>query len=270
MSVMAAALAGPRFSIGRTIADSFRILARNILVFAAAAFLIHLIWLLAPPVIPAQPGVIDYGDLVKEVLRTLLGLLVSCLMQLAFAIPVARTFAGQRSSVRDVWPGFRSVVPVFAAGVVSYAPFLVMSFSERLLAAYPFAKGLSSIPLFIVMSYFILNFWLTTPVIALERIGILASLKRSRDLIRGARWKILAIWLLVGIMVVVVTVFVSFATGRGFVELVALKPTTVPGAIYFIVVVAWGAFFATLTNVAYHHLQVEKEGSAETTARIFD
>lgn len=267
MAVTAAASVGPRFSVWRTLTDSFRVFGVNFVTFALVALCTHLIWPLAPAVPHPQPGAATLSDLASDILRTLLGLLVTCLTQAALAFKTVRTLFGHRSSATDIWLGLRLIVPVLVAGTITYAPIFVGSISEWGLGAYPIARGLVAVSLLPIMMYLILNFWLTTPVIVLEQSNALNALKRSRHLTQGSRWRILGLWIVIGIMMVFVAVIVAFATGKGLVALAASKPTTIPGAVWYVMVAIWGAFFATLTNVAYCHLRAEKEGAAERTAQ---
>ena len=270
MVVAAAVSVGPRFSIGRTIADAFRVLRLNFFPFALVALVAHLMWLLLPEVAPMQSQPANLGDLAIDILRTLAGLLISCLPQLGLAYGTVRTLLGRRGSTADIWTGFGSVVPAFMAGVISYAPVFAIDIAERTLGGHPIALGFIAPVLVVALIYCILNFWLTTPIIAIERKGVLAALGRSCDLARGCRWKIVAIWLVVGVMVVATAALASVATGQGLLELAESKPTTVSGAVWFVMALAWSAFFATLTNVAYFHMRTEKDGVADHVVQVFD
>jgi hypothetical protein len=270
MAVVAAASIAPRFSIGKTIADSFRVIRLNFFTFALVALVTHLIWALAPTVSPSRAYAPRLDDLGDDILRTMMGLLVTCLTQLGLVFGTLRTLLGHRASVRDVWPGLRFIVPAFVAGGVAYAPFLAMSVAEVVFAGNPIAVGLVAIPVTFGGLFLVLIYWITSPVIAIEQATFRAALTRSRQLTKGCRWKIVAIWLLVGVMVLFTAVIVALATGQDIQELAASKPTTIPGAIWYAMVAIWGAFFATLTNVAYYRLRTEKEGIADEVAHIFD
>jgi hypothetical protein len=90
------------------------------------------------------------------------------------------------------------------------------------------------------------------PACVVERRGVFSSLRRSVDLTRGYRWKILGLMVLWWFADVIAS------------EVVA-RLTSVVGAVPSFVVHAiwdgtWGAFYVICVVVAYHDLRVAKDG----------
>jgi len=101
------------------------------------------------------------------------------------------------------------------------------------------------------------------PACLLERLGPLASLKRSAELTKGHRWKIfgtfLPVWLVSLIVSGLLTVFARL-----------LGPTVVLAA-KLVWAAAWGAYFNSVWVMVYHDLRVAKDGvDIEQIAAVFD
>ncbi len=115
------------------------------------------------------------------------------------------------------------------------------------------------IPAFIVMTML----YVASPACVVERLGPMQSLRRSRELTKGHRWKIFGLLFLVGIIVAiggaVANLFV-YVGGLGLALLVKL----LWGALS-------GAYSAIMVVVAYHDLRVAKEGvDTDKIASVFD
>jgi uncharacterized membrane protein len=119
--------------------------------------------------------------------------------------------------------------------------------------------------LLIVPGLILLTVWFVgVPVCVVERLGPWASLERSDELIRGHRWKIFGLMLLL---------FVVGAIGSALIEYL-LKPITgiVPT---FLVTLTWdgiwGAYYSVTSVVVYHDLRAPKEGiEIDQIAAVFD
>ncbi|WP_420102952.1 hypothetical protein [Bosea sp. (in: a-proteobacteria)] len=99
------------------------------------------------------------------------------------------------------------------------------------------------------------------PACIIERLGVMASLKRSRALTKGYRWQIFGLFLLL-IVVTGVGSFVLSRIGAGGVAAELLN---------FIWQVVSTAFGAVMSAVIYHDLRVAKEGiDGDTLTSVFD
>jgi hypothetical protein len=108
------------------------------------------------------------------------------------------------------------------------------------------------------------------PSYVVERIGVFDALRRSADLTRGNRWRILGLYLLFGIAVLLVDMVVFtigggvFAVAQGRGGLLVLVLTVVVGMLS-------AMLGATLAAVLYTDLRRAKEGiGAEGLAAVFD
>lgn len=111
---------------------------------------------------------------------------------------------------------------------------------------------------------FMLMWSVALPVCVIERLGPIASLQRSGYLTKGNRWRILGIFLLVG---------VGNAIVRWMVQLIlhAVAGQTVAILGVFVWQVAAQAFTSILVAVIYHDLRVAREGiDIDRIAVVFD
>jgi hypothetical protein len=140
-------------------------------------------------------------------------------------------------------------------------PFLGTLIGAGLVAGLGIAAGLIA---FVVPGLWLLTIWaVVAPVIVLEGSGVLASLGRSRELVRGHGWTMFGL--------IVVTLIVSWAAAgllsAAFGFLGAFGQTLVGGTIASAVA---APFLATVVTIAYLRLREEKEGAAPTGASPHD
>jgi hypothetical protein len=84
----------------------------------------------------------------------------------------------------------------------------------------------------------LLRQWVAVPAFVIERLGILGSLRRSKELTKGRRGRIFRIY----VLALIAGSFLSWIVG----DFIATSITT--------------AFSAVLVSVVYHRLRAEKEG----------
>jgi hypothetical protein len=112
-------------------------------------------------------------------------------------------------------------------------------------------------PMFIGCMY-----WVAIPVAAVERRGVLESLRRAAYLSRGSRLAIFAIVLLTTAFQLVPTVLLSRALGR--------QASPAAGWAMLFLFVALGSPGAVAAAVAYHDLRLAKDGvGVEDLKRVF-
>src|SRR5215813_11824393 len=112
--------------------------------------------------------------------------------------------------------------------------------------------------------------YVAIPAAVIEGTGAIASLQRSADLTQGYRWRLLGMFILVGLILVVAAAVI------GIVIYVTMSISAVLGGI----VIALGgiamtllfiAYVAALPAVTYYNLRVAKEGTDITEiAKVFD
>lgn len=107
-------------------------------------------------------------------------------------------------------------------------------------------------------------FFVIIPVCVVEGLGPLQSLGRSRQLTKGFRWRIFAIYLIPGLII---------GMGGG---VLAYLGTSIAGAagsgiLSFLVAAVGGAYQAIVNIMTYHDLRAVKEGlDIEQLAAVFD
>ena len=104
--------------------------------------------------------------------------------------------------------------------------------------------------------------WVAVPAAVVERAGVIASLRRSAELTRGHRWKVLGVVAIISIGQLVLDMVINLI-------LSAAPIFSVVGS--FLITVAATAYFAIVTAVCYHDLRVLKDGvGIDEIARVFD
>jgi hypothetical protein len=140
-----------------------------------------------------------------------------------------------------------------------------------LLSSICFVLGLIAlvVPAFVLL----VIWWVAIPVAVAERLGAVASLRRSTELTKGYRWRIFALMLAffaaavaVGVVFAVLVVIPSELLGSS---------TVAADRLLTIAVCLWTSFFmaaqSVLAAVGYYYLRVAKEGvGIEEIAAVFD
>lgn len=129
-----------------------------------------------------------------------------------------------------------------------------------------FLVGLGMI-LFIVPGIIVMvMFFVAIPAAVVERNGVGAAMTRSRELTKGHRWSIFALFVVMMLALTLVSGLVGFATGVG-------KGQIGDAGLWINQIVSMfiAGIWATITAVAYHDLRILKDGGdTETIARAFD
>ncbi len=270
------ATAGMRaeFRIGGVLGKSFSILFSNIVPFGILALLIT-----SPtPIFTLVTGtqVMTAEGQVSENLTTggLLTLLVE--FALTFLLTAALTYGtfqelrGRRASLGDcIGRGLGLILPVVGAAIVVFLIFAVGGFAIALIlglgmAAIPFLGIIVGLIAFVLAVYVYIGLWLVIPIVVVERPPILASLGRSWELVRGYRWSIFAILLVVGLLQGIVGFVLGVLGGAFSVGLGWLMISWALSAFVY-------ALYAVVATVGYHDLRAAKEGiGINEIAAVFD
>jgi hypothetical protein len=144
-------------------------------------------------------------------------------------------------------------------------------------AALPSRASAVLIPVFVLLSFvpyfmLIIMWSVARPACVAERLGPLGSLRRSRELTRGHRWKILGLILLTLICLLVVLLIVGIVVGvatalGGTVTFAAPLMRFVSQVLYAIFL----AFIWILIAVTYRDLRIAREGiDTDQVATVFE
>lgn len=146
--------------------------------------------------------------------------------------------------------GFRRLLPLLVVGVLCYVIFL-LGFMLLVVPGVYLACALSA----------------AVPAVVVERPGILGALRRSFALTKGKRLAIFAVFLVLFLVAMVVTVFSTFVLP----QLTAAFAPMLGTLLGFAVNVLFGTLLWVAPGVVYHDLRVAKEGiETAQLAAIFE
>ena len=151
-----------------------------------------------------------------------------------------------------------SLAESLQVGLGRFLPILGMAFLVSLLA------GLAILA-FIVPGLMLATMWfVAAPACVVEKLGPWASMRRSRELTKGHRWKIF------GLMIVLLLINgVAGSTITAALTAMGGSPLAMIGSVLW--GGAFGAFSAIAVVVTYHDLRAAKEGiDIDQIAAVFD
>jgi hypothetical protein len=213
------------FRVVDVLRTSFRVWKRNLLPFTLIALVIN------APDIALRFAITDpNGALALLPFSILLNTLLSA----SLTYGVVMELHGTRQSLRTcIQTGFKQLVPVIGVVVVS-----TLGIAGGLV--------LLVVPGVILM----LAWYVVVPVAIIERLGVMASLKRSRELTMGYKAQLFALVLVTSLPVALL----PYATESILSDVEYVIVTAVSGALI-------GSFIAVTTAVAYTALRQVKEGT---------
>jgi hypothetical protein len=255
MSATGSAYAEDGFRIGRVLGRSFGVLGR------------HIIQFLLVTAIPIAPLAYVVGVELVSIMgvknpdaatMTRLGFLLigsvafwGLAMMVAQAVVLYGTFQDMRGKPAHFGEGV-------VKGLARFFPILGLAICTMVAVAFGFVL------LIIPGIIFALMFYVALPACVVERLGPIASMKRSIALTKGHRWKIFGILILIGLL-----------SGIGG-AVIATVLTIVGGAKAMLIgrflwQAIMGAFGAVVVAVIYHDLRAAREGiDVERMAAVFD
>ena len=146
-------------------------------------------------------------------------------------------------------------------GLRQFLPLMLLS----PVAAAPLVLGLTLviIPVLILSVIPFTRWFVAVPACAVERLGLVTSLLRSRDLTKGRRWRIFGLVLLLLLLSLVVPLLELALSAVGG------QISVVVGDLISIAIV--GASSSVIITVTYHDLRATKDGiDIEQIAAVFD
>jgi hypothetical protein len=237
------------FRVGRVLNRIVSVLSRNFLTFFIVALVVYLpILLVSQDQTSPAPGQAVGQVVALALLAVFLWLVLSTLSQ---AIILYAAFQAMRG--RPV-----NLVESFKVGLRRFFPIIGLAISMGVALMFGFM-------LLIIPGVILAMVWsVATPACVVEKLGPFRSMGRSAALTRGHRWKILGLFLLLGIMGAaggsMLTAVLYLLGGNTLVQIGSLLWNGV-----------WGAVYAVALVVTYHDLRVAKEGvDIEQIAAVFD
>lgn len=233
----------------KILSSSLSVLFKNFVPFVGLVLIITLPVFLLEAYLGITPSDDDYE--ISGIMGLVYFVLSLVLNQIAVGTLVYGSFLslnGEKVSMgRTVSRGFSRVLPVIAVALLAGILYMI----GTLFLIIP--------GIIIYMALFV-----AVPVTVVERIGVIDSLRRSRELTKGNRWRIFALNLL---FFVVLIVFMAVAVPI----LLTLGNTDIAPYINHFFNTILAAFIAVVTGVTYHSLRVANEGvDAKQLASVFD
>lgn len=249
--------APPSFRVGAVFGRSFELLFRDFGKFFGLSLLAWSPFLLLTLVGGAQPRLAagvppSSGAIIQFVLSVfgiaLLWMLLSVLCQAIILYGAFEQMRGKSFAVGEsVKRGLARFFPIL--GVI-----LCMAFGG----------GLSSLLFFVPGIIVFLMWYVAVPVCVVEGRGPMASLRRSRELTKGSRWKLFGIVIVIGVasfLVELIIQFIFLAAAGKLIAALAVFPCSALIAAYRSILIA----------VVYHDLRVAREGiNIDRIAAVFD
>jgi len=247
-----------KISIGRVFQRAFSAIGQNpvvvlglaLIIGALPSLIIGYLFVqagLTSPQALASGAVSTSGFAAAIFLSSLVSVIISALVQAALTRAVVSANEGRKVSFGEsLAAGFRSILPLIGLSIL-----------------FAFGVGIGFILLIIPGIILLLMWAVAVPVLVIERPGVISSFSRSAELTKGARWKILGLflvllviyWLLTLVMGLVgLSTYGASATGFSVANLVG---GLVAGTAFNIL---WG----TIQPSLYVELRQAKEGVAAT------
>ncbi len=267
----------PEFRIGEIIRQSFQTTVRNILPFGVLAILavviivvlflvVGSIFGLSMPMGPGamQPGVEmqapDAGFFIGIAIVGLLAFAIYLGVMAAITYGTIQHLRGHSVRIDDLLrSAVNLIMPVLSTFLILLGVFLAAMIVAVILSFIPILGTIAALAMFV---FLYIVFWVVIPVAVVERPGAVASLKRSVELTKGNRWRILGIILLLIVISIGITII--------SVVFMFLGPV-VGGIVQSLLNAALGVFSAVLIAVGYYRLRAAREGvDIADIAKVFD
>jgi hypothetical protein len=258
-----------RFTIGRVMGGSLGVLGRNFAPFVLLSIICSIPSLLIVGLNP-QLQILISGDIhaapppqafdAERIYLTVIGWIVSLLShalnQSALAYGTFQDLQGRRVGFGTILSqGFAALLPVIGAAILMTLGLTV-------------GFALLIVPGFVLL----VMWWVTIPVIVVERADITTAFGRSRELTSGRRWAVFGLFVLYAVAQQLITWVAAAVFGGIFGMSGNFAHAILAGALAAVAVgILFSAYFAVMTAVGYYHLRSEKEGIViDDIARVFD
>ncbi|NIA71819.1 hypothetical protein HBA54_24795 [Pelagibius litoralis] len=240
-------------SVGAVIKRTFSVFFANLLPFGILALVLHLPGLLynymtLDETLSGAGPSFSPGQIVVIVLSLVLSYLL-----------MGAVVYGTVSHMRGRQAGLGEIV---SRGLTAVLPIIVIAIAASVIMAVGFA-------LFIIPGIFLgVIFAVVLPAYVVERPGIVGSFKRSMELTKGNRWRVLGILIILFVILAVIGMVIGAVTG--FVAVMGTGLGLV-AIVNYVISALSSAVVAVAVAVLYHDLRIAKEGvSTEQIAAVFD
>jgi hypothetical protein len=247
------------FRIGQVFSRAWSVFSGNFLKFMVVTGIASLPPLLIPRPSPATPENPFGGVGLTFFLVMFLTLVLGTLSQAIVLYGAFQDMRGRPVSLADCLKvGLRRLFPIIGLALSVGVAVMLAS----MLLIFP--------GIMLYMMWFV-----ATPVCVVEQLGPFRSLRRSRELTKGHRWKLFGLMLVILIPALIVgailgAVIAILGTG-GFLSMSTAFATPLGQVVNLIWSAAWSAFYAIVIVVTYHDLRVAKEGiDTEQIAAVFE
>jgi len=243
-------LAESNFRVGGVISRSASVLSRRFLTFfivAVVTFSPMVLLILPPTMWPTDPPP-------ASVMLALRFVLLMVLSPLSSAVILHAAFQDMRN-------GPVNLADSLKVGLSGFPRLMLLS--PLAVAPLVLSSMLQDIPVLIVSLIFFTRWFVAVPAFVVERLRLVRSLLRSRDLTKGHRWKVFGVVLLLLLLSLVVPLLELALSAVGG------ETSAVVGDLISIAIV--GATSSVIIAVTYHDLRAAKEATdIEQTAAVFD
>ncbi|MER9144390.1 hypothetical protein NKH92_17050 [Mesorhizobium sp. M0871] len=274
-----------RFSVGRAFSNTFSVIGRSFVplaaivgLFSTLPALLYNIWSFSQIAKIAVPGAsfeqsAMAGCGAVSMIAGLVLLILAFLAQAALVRATIEDLNGKRPSIGDcIQIALRSFLPTLGIGlVIIVAMFLVAMILTVITMAIPIVGGVIALLSLIPIAMWLISISVAVPVAVQERPGVFASISRSRALTKGSRWRIFALFLVLGIVAiglqVVFTLLFQAAIASGGISTTGLIAAAIGSSLLSTIV---SAVISVAIAVTYVELRQVKEGtSVDELAQIF-
>jgi hypothetical protein len=247
------------FRVGHVFSRAWSVFSGNFLKFMVVTGIASLPPLLIPKPAPGAPPD-PFGNVGLSFLALFLMIVLGTLSQAIVLYGAFQDMRGRPVSLADC----------LKVGLHRFFPIIGLALSVGV------AVILASLLLIVPGLILYMMWFVATPVCVVEQLGPFRSLRRSRELTKGHRWKIFGLTLMILIPAIIVggvlvTVMAGQAGTGGILGLPAALATPAGQVVNLIWSATWGAFFAVVIVVTYHDLRVAKEGiDTDQIAAVFE
>jgi len=210
------------------------------------------------------------------VITFVITLLATVFLSGFLTVVVGKAVLGQPAPFAEVWARLRPrLLPLLGltlifllAAMVIAAPAVLM-----IVVGSPLLGVLLLFPTGMVMVWLYIMYSLSTPALVLEHAGVIDSLRRSRALVTGSRWRVFGVWLLANVIATILASIIGlpFSIAGGALDIGGGELTT-----RYLVLTTIGViiadtitkpFTAAVTVLQYTDQRIRREGMDIELAR---
>ena len=242
-----------KFQIGRVFNNCFAVISRNIglslglaVLFSGVPTFLYQLWVWKSAIGATAAPEFSVQSAVTTILAVVVSMALSAILQAALVRAAIEDLNGARPSIGDcLGTAFSLLFPVIGIAVLVTLGIMV------------------GLVLLIIPGIILWLRWsVAVPVLVQERLGVLGSMARSRDLTKGNRWALLGFW----VILIVAVIAIQLVLGK-VIPIFGLTIGLILGAL---VTAVMSVVTSVAAAVTYVELRQVKEGtSVQDLAEIF-